>query len=162
MYYQAAYSLGGLSITDEIKATLTTRYNSEKESYEKANITLDEYIDAYGKTQVINDLLNNASNYYEVTDELLKESIGDDKIETYSYRILQVSIPTVESTTKDEEGNEITLTEEEITQKETENKQTAKTKIEEAPTQIKAEGEDFEEIAQDYGSLRLTPPIQGG
>lgn len=164
MYYHAAHNIGGLGVNDTIKNSLTERYNASKESFEKANITLDEYIAVYGKVEVANDLFSNASEYYEVTNELLQQSIGDDKIETYSYRVLQVSIPAVETTTKDEDGNEVelNLTEEEKAQKAKENKDTAKSKAEEALKKIRDDGEAFEEIAKEYGMFRFVPTLEGG
>lgn len=142
----------GITLTEEEKKSIEENYDSEnldKNVLEEFGITKEEYIRYYIEVMLASKFIRDAGTYYQMPESDYPEyrDAYSDGFKMYNYRILQVSaVPTFG------EDEEKTVSDED--------RQLAKSKAEEALDKIKS-GEDFEEIAGEYGSYRIVATIDG-
>lgn len=142
-----------LALSDDEIKSIEENYDSDavdKTKLEANGITKEEYLKYYEEVMLASKFIQDAGEYYQMseTDYETYKSQYSDGFKMYNYRILQV-IPTA---TGEGDGEEKVTSDED--------KQLAKSKAEEALEKIKS-GEDFEEIAQEYGSYRLVSGLDG-
>lgn len=141
-----------LALTEEETKAIEESYESEdvdKAKLTAIGITKEEYIRYYSEVMLASKFMQNSGTYYAMPEsdyEIYKAQYSDG-FKMYGYRILQVSPTATEG-----EGEEKTLSEAD--------KELAKTNAETALEKIK-NGEDFEEVAQEYGSYRLISTMEG-
>lgn len=141
-----------LTLTEEETKSIEENYDSEnvdKVKLTAIGITKEEYIRYYSEVMLASKFMQNAGTYYSMpeTDYELYKAQYSDGFKMYSYRVLQVTPTATEG-----EGEEKTLSEAD--------KELAKTNAETALEKVK-NGEDFEEVAQEYGSYRLISTMEG-
>lgn len=141
-----------VTLTEEETKSIEEKYASEsvdKTKLAATGITKEEYVKYYGEVMLASKFMQDAGKYYPMpeTDYEVYKTQYSDGFKMYSYRILQVTPTPTEG-----DGEEKTLSEAD--------KQLAKTKVEEALNKAKS-GEDFEKIAEEYGSYRLVATLDG-
>lgn len=150
LYYQKALNSGITLTEDEIKE-LDEYYESEsvnKEALSALGIEKDEYMNYLKEASLATKFTNSLGEYYPISDEAyaLYKSENAELLKMYNYRIMQISheIP--------EDAEDTTVTEE--------IKQVTKSKIESVLERVKS-GEDFETVAEEYGTLRIVQGLSG-
>lgn len=142
----------GITLTEDEKKDIEKKYESEdvdKNKLTELGISKEEYIRYYSEVMLASKFMQEAGTYYFMPEDdyLAYREQYSYGFKMYNYRILQVSaIPT------SGDGEEKVVS--------NEDKQLARTKIEEALTKIK-NGEDFEKIASEYGTYRIIVTADG-
>lgn len=150
LFHQKAKEHGVILTEDEIKS-LEENYESEnvdKEKLEKIGFSKDKYMKYYQETLLASKFMEQSGEYYPMSEEeyLASREQYADMLKMYNYRVLQVLPDAVE------EGSEEPSAEEK--------KQQAKTKIDAALEKLK-NGEEFETVAQEYGTYRFVTTVSG-
>ena len=162
--YQEAEKRGLTLTEDEINNINAAYESADKEALEAAGITSEKYANLYKQTILARNVQTKLVEDYPMPDEVYEQykQAYADYLKTYEYRVLQVSAQTVETEETNEAGETVSkgLTDEQIAELEAQYKDEAKAKAEEALAKIQA-GEDFEEVAKDYGSYRFISTLNG-
>lgn len=128
-------------------------YDSNAEKYLSANISKDDYVKYETEKNLAQNLKYNLSNYYELPIEtynaIIDNAKSDDMYKSYSFRMM--TIPYEEPKSGDDE----TTTSGDSGEKEDLSRETQIKVAEDVLAKIRS-GEDFETLAKEYGSTRLS------
>lgn len=155
LYYNAAVA-HGITLAEDSKATYETEYAEDEATFLAANISKDDYIKYKTEEEMAQELEYDFANYYTLPDETynsVKESFeAEDMYDTYTFRM--ITIPYEVPASGDEaSGEEVDVLESGDT--EDLSRETQLAIAEDVLAKIKS-GEDFGELAKEYGSTRLS------
>ena len=141
----------GVTLTEEEKKSIQEAYDSEDMDKEKLSIygiSREDFIKVCEESSLATKYEGVMGQYHYLSEEdyQLNRAQFSDGFKMYSYRIMQV----IPEKAEGEEDKPITE----------EDRQLAKTRAAEALEKVK-NGEDFEKVAEEYGSLRITQNLAG-
>ena len=134
-------------------------YSKDEETFKTANVSKDYYLQYREESALAEKLKMNLEDYYTLPDEIyeaVRDSFKDEDLyKTYSFRLMTIPYEVPESGDVSGDEHEGHDHEEESGDKEDLSREAQLAIAEDVLAKIKS-GDNFEELAKEYGSTRLT------